>query len=198
MVIAGGVPNLTSKVINFTEQLENHIQYAVAYLQIPAFADVRSQSKIAFTSSYVAIQAIVSLLDLTMKPMLILSALLLKFAYAILKVITGHSLQHGLVAIKETGRHLYFGACWFVAFQKNLSRTAIMVELGIIALLICLYSIRRYIQKKKYVERIMRWYNRKKRAVQMVSTNTRSILEYCCIVLMAAIIIFIGSFSFLG
>jgi hypothetical protein len=56
-----------------------------------------------------------------------------------------------------------------VAWQYSLTSNQIKMELGAIVVLLLLFSLRRYIQKQRYVQRVSRWYQIKKRNAIKVS-----------------------------
>ena len=135
----------------------------IEYFQIPSLYECRTSATIAFQDSVSAVKSITQFLKLTTRPIFILLGLLSHTLYEILKVLAQCTVHHSYVAVRE-------GCISFVQFQKGLSRFAVLMEIGFVCLLILLYTIRRYIQKKKYVERSLRWYRRKRNLVLMVRT----------------------------
>ena len=161
-------PNLSSSVSNLFIRLEKHVEHVIVFFRIPSYNEVYSSASIAFHDSISASKSIWNLLHLTFQPLFILLALLSRYFFIVLKVIVEHSFQSSIIAVKEAWIQGQIAFRWFVQFQKSLSSAAIWMELGFIAFLIGLYAIRRYIQKKRYVERIYKWHARKKRALQLV------------------------------
>lgn len=137
--------------------IQEQIISAVEYLQIPSYNETSHQLKIAFYDSFQASQSIYQLLKLTCRPLIIFLALLSRYMFIVLRILSEHTIYHLILATKESWRQLKIGARWFVAFQRGLSRTAIWMEIGFVFLCIGLYMIRLYLQKKKYFKRLGRW-----------------------------------------
>jgi len=144
--------------------ISEHFHSFIEYFQIPSLYECRTSATIAFQDSVSAVKSITQFLKLTTRPIFILLGLLSHALFAILKVLAQCTVHHSYVAVRE-------GCTSFVQFQKGLSRFAVLMEIGFVCLLILLYTIRRYIQKKKYVERSLRWYRRKRNLVLMKYDN---------------------------
>ncbi len=161
-----GIP---PSISSLTAKLHDQAVSFITYLQVPSYNDTSTQFQIAFRDSIQASQSIYQFLKLTCRPLVILLALLSKYLLIVLKILSEHTIYHAILAAKELWRQLKIATQWFISFQKGLSRTAIAMEVGFIALCIVLYMIRRYLQKKKYFQRLGRWYRSKKRNAQLVS-----------------------------
>jgi hypothetical protein len=79
-------------------------------------------------------------------------------------------------ACKQGGKEAYYYGQQLLQYQKSLSREAVYIELTILTVLVSLYAIRRYIQKKRYVERLLKWYTLKRNLVQKVRLFNLSLL----------------------
>ena len=117
-----------------------------------AIHDIRAASTSSWNLTY-----------LTFRPVFILLGILSHYLAIILRVIAKHSLAHGWIALKEGYSQLRFATIWFVKFQRDLPSTAKYAELGGVIAIAVLWLLRRHVKKYRYVERIVAWYNTKKR-----------------------------------
>ena len=124
----------------------------------------------------IALHSIQKLLILSFRPLYILLAWISFHVWRVLKVLFQHSLHHGMQACKQGGKEAYYYGQQLLQYQKSLSREAVYIELTILTVLVSLYAIRRYIQKKRYVERLLKWYTLKRNLVQKVRLFNLSLL----------------------
>lgn len=163
-----GIPPTISAL---AESLQQQVTDFVTYLQIPSYSDTSHHLKIAFSDSIKAWKSIFHFVLLTCRPIVILLALISRYLLILLKILSEHTIYHGILAGKESWRQLKIAVVWLIAFQKSLSRTVIYMEIGFVFVCIGLYMIRRYIKRKKYFQRLGKWYGSKKRNVQLKYNN---------------------------
>jgi len=163
MPTISGLPQLSN--INFNDSLQltkESFHYAVEYLEIPPLYAVSGALKVATGDMVAASKSSFALVYLTTRPLAILTSLVSRYIWILLKIIAQHTVYHGLIAAKEALRQAKIATNWFIAFQKSLSTTALCLEGGFVVLCFGLYMLRRYIQKKKYAQRVKTWYTNKK------------------------------------
>ena len=153
---------------NIGATLQEQILFAIDYLEIPAWHHVLTTSQTAYRDTLTALQSTGVFLQVTLKPLYILLALVSRYIYAFLKIFLEHSGANLVKGGREGIRQGKVALKWFVNYQRSLSQTAIMIEVGLVLTLVALYSLRRYIIKKKYVTKVTKWYKRKKRAIVLV------------------------------
>ena len=102
------------------------------------------------------------------RPIVLTIKLILLFLWPYMQIIFNLTLRHVWIIIKKLCMHAKFASISFYKFQRSLSRYSIIIELCIIATFVGLYFLRRYIKKKRYVERLNHWYATKKRIVVKV------------------------------
>jgi hypothetical protein len=117
---------------------------------------------------------------LTFRPLVLILWLLLRYLWKVLQFLGRHLFHHAYVSAGKGWIQLKWGSKEFYKWQSSLSRAAVLIEISVVAALIGCYLLRRYIQRKKYVQRTTSWYRRKKHAVNGVSINVvkRRILHY--------------------
>jgi len=161
-------PNIANLLsTNWITDIRFQLDQVADYFQIPSFHDVYAHAASALHDSVVASKSIYVCVALTTRPLCILIGLVSHYLCVVLKVLADCTIQHLVIALREGWRQAYFAFNWFVHFQNGLSRTAVLIEVGVICLLILLCAVQRYIKKKKYVEKIFNWYTRKRRAMLM-------------------------------
>lgn len=146
-------------------KIQFQIEEAIIYFEIPAFNEVTDSFQLAMRDCIVAFQSTSRLLQITFRPVLIFLALISRYLYIVLQIITRHTIRHAIVGLRELLHQLIFGTKEFIRFQKSLPPFWIGVELGFCALFVTAYLLRRLIKKRRYVERVTRWYRGKKRRV---------------------------------
>lgn len=161
MPTIAGLPRLS------LSDVQELMEYSIEYFEIPSFQIVQQSLQVASRDILTASKSSYAFIYLTSRPIIILLTLLSRYILSFLKVISQHTFYHGIIAAKEAWRQLCYGTKWFIAYQKSLPPAALWMEAGIIVLLIGLYLLRRYIRKKRYVERIQAWYRAKKNIVVM-------------------------------
>jgi len=164
-------PSIYDSLLNGAQLFRNSARDVVEYFEIPSGQELYETSSVAFRDVIVASKSSYVFLRLSLRPLLIFLALLSRHIGAALKVLAEHTVSGGIRGSIEFLRQSGNFARWFIAFQKNLSTTAIWIEASIVCTIIGLYALRRYIQKKRYVERMRRWHNRKRRALQLKYDN---------------------------
>jgi hypothetical protein len=163
-----GLPSLNiPDVSSLISSLRSNAQYAIEYLEIPNYSLVKEQFQIAIQDAEASARSTANFLQTTSRPFVILLSLLSRYIFILLKIIAEHTIYHAILAAKEVWRQLQFATSWLIAYQKSLPKTAIYMEIGFIFLLIGLYAIRKYIKRKRYVERVTRWYRGKRSALIM-------------------------------
>ena len=153
-----GIPDMSSIMASLQSQMYRGIDY----LSIPTIGLVKEHFLVAYYDVLQASRSTYAFVDITSKPLVILVSLIARYVFILLKIIAEHTVYHAVLAIKEGWQQMLFASRWFVAYQKALSAAAIYMEIAFIFLLIGIYALRKYIKKKKYVERVTRWYQRKK------------------------------------
>lgn len=154
-------------LVELPPNIRSQIYLAANYFEIPSFKDVYAHAATALHDSFVASKSIRVYLRLTTRPLCILIGLMSHYLCILLKVLADCTVQHLIIGFREGWKQAHFAFNWFVQFQRGLSRAAVLIEIGVICVMIVLCAVQRYIKKKKYVERIFRWYNQKRRALQM-------------------------------
>ena len=162
---------LPPSIASFTSSIQDQLTTFLTSLQIPTYNATSTQFQIALQDTIQASKSISQLLTLTGRPFFILLSILSKYIFILLRVISEHTIYHGIKASKELWRQMKIATIWFVSFQKSLSQTAIYMELGFVLVCIGLYMIRRYLQRKKYFQKLKRWYVSKRNKVQLVSSK---------------------------
>lgn len=158
-------PNVANPLsINWIDVIKAQVDLTVDFFQIPSFHDVYAKAGIAVHDSVVASKSIYVCVILTTRPLYILIRLVSHYLYIVLKILADCTVQHVIIATQEGWKQGHFAFNWFVQFQSGLSRAAVLIEVGVICLLILLCAVQRYIRKKKIVERILNWHDRKRRA----------------------------------
>mmetsp|Transcript_18502 Transcript_18502/g.40047 ORF Transcript_18502/g.40047 Transcript_18502/m.40047 type:complete len:614 (-) Transcript_18502:1307-3148(-) len=117
-----------------------------------AIHDVRAASVSSWNLTYISF-----------RPIFILLGILGQYLAVILRIIAKHSVAHGWIAAKEGYFQLRTATIWFIKFQRDLPLSAKYAELGVLALIIVLWLLRRHVKKHRYAERIVAWYREKKR-----------------------------------
>ena len=163
-----GIP---PSIFALAETVQQQVTEFVTYLQIPSYSDTSHHFKIAFNDSIQAWKSTYHFVQLTCRPLVILLALISRYLLILLKILSEHTIYHGILAGKESWRQTKIAVNWFIAFQKSLSRTAVFMEIGFVFVCIGLYMIRRYLKRKKYFQKLGRWYRSKKRNAQLVRMN---------------------------
>jgi len=155
------------------QSIQSKFLLTIEYLQVPPFSLVKDQFFTAYKDVIQASHSSFVFLEVISRPLLILISLISRYLLIVMKIVAQHTIYHGILALKEAWRQLTTASRWFVAYQRTLSMTTIYMEIAFIFLLIGLYAIRKYIQKKRYVERASKWYQQKR---------TNAVLRYNSIV----------------
>jgi len=161
-------PNTVNLLSNdWMNNIRFQLDQVAEYFQIPSFHDVYTHIAAALHDSAVAFKSIYVCVTLTTRPFCILIGLVSHYLCVALKILADCTIQHLITAVREGWRQACFAFNWFVQFQNGLSRAAVLIEVGVICILVLLCAVHRYIKKKKYVEKLFKWYARKRRVVVM-------------------------------
>jgi len=125
------------------------VSAVATYLQIPSAEIYYAALSQYSTDAWAWAKSSYHLTVLTLTPVIILCTLLFRVLGSVFMAIGGRTIQ-------QFGRH----AVWFVQVQRSLSAAEIAVELLVVATVVGVYLLRRYIRKRRYVERIRRWMRR--------------------------------------
>eukprot|EP00979_Chaetoceros_neogracilis_P016647 scaffold8946_cov268-Chaetoceros_neogracile.AAC.13 len=153
-----GIPDVSSILASLQDQMH----YGIDYLSIPTFGLVKEHFLVAYADVLQASRSTYAFAEITSKPLAIIVSLIARYLWTLLKIVAEHTVYHAVLAMKETWQQMMFASRWFVAYQRSLTAAAIYMEMLFIFLLIGMYALRKYIKKKKYVERVTKWYHRKK------------------------------------
>lgn len=140
------------------------------YVDLPSASLYKTSCTTALRDLRAAFSSVGYLGYLTSRPLLLILWLLIQYLWEVLHFLGKHLFHHAYVSAGKGWIQLKWGSREFYKWQSALSRTAVLVEISVVAALIGCYMLRRYIQRKKYVQRTASWYRRKKRAVNEVST----------------------------
>jgi hypothetical protein len=110
---------------------------------------------------------------LTMKPIAILVWVFLQFLLEIGQILFQLFLEQGWISFKKGLRQAKAASVWFYGFQRSLSRTEVLGELGIVVLCVVLYYLRRWLKRQTYWARATKYYREKKRKAVQVRRKTR-------------------------
>ena len=132
-------------------------------LQFPERQEYISAWRVAVKDVAAASRSTYSLGYLTFRPVFILLGILGHYLAIILKFVAKHSVEKGWIAAKEGYSQTRTATIWFVNYQRDLSSSAKYAELGLLSALAMLWLLRRHVRKKRYAERVQRWYDQKKR-----------------------------------
>lgn len=164
-------PALTDTIQNFQDNIQTLWQNVANYLQIPSATEYSSSLQSFAHDTAQFARSTYTLAKLTFRPLLILLGLLGHYLFQFLKLAGGQTLKHGLISAKSGFSQLKIAAKIAIDFQKGLSPKGVAIEVGIVTVLVGVYNVRQYIRRRKYVERIGRWWKRKKRGALMKYNN---------------------------
>jgi hypothetical protein len=145
----------------------------LVYLDLPSALVYKTSCTTAWHELGAAFSSMGYLGYLTFRPFVLILWLFLQYLWKVLQFLGKHLFHHAYVSAGKGWIQLKWGSREFYKWQSSLSRTAVLIEISIVAALIGCYMLRRFIQRKKYVERTTSWYRRKKRAVKEVSSNRK-------------------------
>ena len=134
-------------------------------LQIPPWTEVLSAGHAAATDSFQALQSASYLLYLVGQPVVRLTAWILYWlSWAFYKFVLVEGIyNHGLSQTKEL-------AVMYWNWQSSLTRKQLLYEAIAIVLVIALYSLYKFLERRQYHRRFLVWVDRKKRQIQKVRT----------------------------
>ncbi len=141
----------------------------VEYLQLPSRTEYWHAWRNVARDVWMAAQSVRALSFLTLRPLVLLLWLVLQRVYICLKFLFRHLFQGLYVSLWKGLEQAKWCARRLVAWQYSLTSTQIKMELSAVIILLLLFSLRRYIQKQGYVQRVSRWYQTKKRYAIKVS-----------------------------
>jgi hypothetical protein len=145
----------------------------VVYVDLPSASLYRTSCSTAWYDLRAAFSSLGYLGYLTFRPLVLILWLLSQHLWRVFQFLAKHLFHHAYMSAGKGWVQLKCGTNAFMKWQSSLSRTAVLMEISIVAALIGCYMLRRYIQRKKYVQRTTAWYRRKKRAVKEVSSGRK-------------------------
>ena len=154
------------------------MQLAFEYLEIPSYELSKELFLIAYNDIIKALSSTYTFALITSRPLIIIISLVSRYVFAAFKVIAQCTMSHLIVGLKEAYQQFIFASKWFIEYQKSLPPTAVYLEIAAIGFLIGAYALRRYIRKKKYVERVQTYCKRKKDKVLMKRQQKISVLIF--------------------
>lgn len=143
------------------------------YLQLPSRSEYWQAWRNVVRDVWMAAQSLNALSYLTLRPLVLLLWLVSQKVYICLKFLFRHLFQGLWVSLWKGVEQAKWCSKKLVAWQYSLTSAQIKMELGAIMVLLLLFSLRRYIQKQGYVQRVSRWYHTKKRNAIKVSAQLR-------------------------
>ena len=149
--------------------LQSKIQNYIHYVQIPSISEIQTSFLSSTKDNIQAIKSTSYFVFLLCRPIVLTIQLLFLFLYPYFNIVFHYTLRHVWILLCNLMLQLKFGTIEFIKFQRSLSRTSIIMELCFIVLCIGIYFLRRYIKRKRYVERLESWYRAKKRIVVKVN-----------------------------
>lgn len=124
-------------------------------LHLPSWEEYSHSVHQAQRLSYEAIRANVKLCFLTFQPFAIVLRYVFKVLLRYARVLVVYCIQVITTYIRR-----------MIVFQSQLSWFVLGMELAAVLIAIAIYLLRRYIHKKRYVERIQAWHGKKKDQIQ--------------------------------
>jgi len=118
------------------------------------------------TDAIQAMQSTGHLLYLTFRPPAILFGIIFQFVGQLL-------LQKGWTSLQKGAIQAKVAIVWFYSFQRSLSRNEILGELGMLALVVSLYYLRKWLKQQTYFERAVQKLREKKH--QAVKEYTKAV-----------------------
>lgn len=158
-----GIPNVPQMLAT----MQTKTQLAFEYLEIPSYELSKELFLIAYNDIIKALSSTYSFALITSRPLIRIISLVSRYVFAAFKVIAQCTMSHLIVGLKEAYQQFIFASKWFIEYQKSLPPTAVYLEIAAIGFLIGAYALRRYIRKKRYVERVQTYCKRKKDKVLM-------------------------------
>eukprot|EP00978_Attheya_sp_CCMP212_P040420 scaffold220416_cov58-Attheya_sp.AAC.1 len=127
-----GVPSGPEVVATVRESIHD----VILWLEIPSSKEYLEVLWMAMRDVGMAMKSSYQLWSVTLRPLWILGLFLAHWMWVGLQVLGRHSIKHGIVAARNGAIQLSTGAKWFWALQRTLSRAAIAMELGVVAVCI--------------------------------------------------------------
>ena len=137
-------------------------------LDVPAWPIYRDAATACGKDLIQSSQSTGKLLFLTFRPIAILSWILFQFLLDVGKVLFRLLLEQGWISLKKGALQVKAASIWFYHFQRSLSRTEVLAEVGVIVACILLYHLRKWLKRQTYVARATKWCREKKRRVVQV------------------------------
>jgi hypothetical protein len=109
-----------------------------------------------------------TVLYLTLRPFAILLWMLFQLSCHVGQILFQLLLEKGWISLQKGAMQAKSAIVWFYLFQRSLSRTEVLGELGIGATMVLLYYLRRWFQRQTYVARATRVFKQKKRQILQV------------------------------
>lgn len=149
---------LSSKI----DALLHRVSIFLESLALPSKDEYIAAASEAFLDVKAATSSSWNLTYLTFRPIFILLSIIGGYVASALMIIAQHSVAHGWVALREGFYQLRTASIWFAKFQRDLPTSAKYAEVGVVSVLVILWTLRRRFQKYRYGERVMKWYRNKK------------------------------------
>jgi hypothetical protein len=134
-------------------------------LDVPAWDIYREAAHTCGKDFMQSSQSTWKLLYLTFRPIAILSWILFQVLLGIGNIIFRLLLEKGWLSLRNGALQVKAGSIWFYQFQRSLSRTEVLGELGVIGLGVLFYYLRQWLKRQTYVTRATKWCHQKKRHV---------------------------------
>lgn len=134
-------------------------------LDLPPWQEYKEAASTAFHDVRVATMSSCKFGHLTFRPFFILLGIILQCLAVVLQIILENSIYHGWRAAKEFYFQFQMATIWFIRYQRNLSPSAIYAEVAVLTAIATLWLLRRHVQKHRYYERTMAWYEVRKQKV---------------------------------
>jgi len=135
----------------------------IEYLQFPTYTEYIQLFKIWIHHVRDVVVSSYRLCILSFRPLVMLSYAIGTLLYMILKVVSQHTIIYAYVLGKNMCVNGWKGSVAFVSWQRKLSYTVLCIELALIGAAIAGYLLRRYIIKKKYIGRTLKWISQKQK-----------------------------------
>jgi hypothetical protein len=143
-------------------------------LQLPSRTEYRQAWCNVVRDVWMAAHSVHALSCLALRPFMLLLWLVSQKVYICLKFLFRQLFQGVWVSLWKGLEQATWCSKKLVAWQYSLTSTQSKMEVGAIVVLLLLFSLRRYLQKQGYIQRVSRWYQIKKRiAIKVRSVQLR-------------------------
>jgi hypothetical protein len=139
----------------FSESVWPPVEELWERLDVPEYQLYKEAVQACARDVWMASQSTLIVVQLTLRPILILLWILLKFLWRNL-------LEHGGKSFQKGIRQLKFAMVALYKFQMSLNATEVLGEVGIIVACMALYYFQKWLQRQTYWSRTIRWYRGQK------------------------------------